>query len=67
MDDEIPSSSSYSTMTPKQNKNRRATLKVQMKRNCLYFKANYDALFKIGSKKTYIFTEVIRVHTKPCR
>ena len=50
MDDEINSSSSDSAMTSKKKKDRRATLKTQMKKYCLYIKAKDDALFNIRSK-----------------
>ena len=45
MDDGITLSSSDSTMTYKRNKNRRDTFKFQMKKHCLYIKAQDDALF----------------------
>ena len=42
----IPLSSSYSAMTPKEKKNRRATFKIHTKIHCLSLIAQDDALFK---------------------
>ena len=46
MDDGIPYLSSDSAMTSKENKNRRATFKIQMKIYCLSVKSEDDVLFK---------------------
>ena len=42
----IPSLSSDSTMTSKEEKNHRSRFKIQMKIHFLSLKAEYDALFK---------------------
>ena len=46
MDDAIILSSSDCDMTSKRKKNRRSTCKTQMEKQCLFFKAEDDALFK---------------------
>ena len=52
MEDRIPSSSSDSAMTSKEKKNPYAAFKIQIKIHCLSLKAEYDALFNNGFKKT---------------
>ena len=64
MNDGIPSSSSDSEITSKENKNRRATFKIQMKIHCLSLKSEDDALFKDRFKKTCLCTKFMKGHAK---
>ena len=65
MDNGIPSSSYDSAMTSKEEKNRCATFKIQMKIHCLYLKAEDDALFK-NRYKICLCTKYIIGHAKNC-